>query len=170
MKLNRFVVLCIGFSLMMPALSQARVDISDENTELGETFTAEILADRAQQTPKECDDVGLDDAQKASLKQASWDFMKQKNTLGAAAKNAWMDYAFTLASSASTRDQGTAAFGAARDATVALGNAKGDFEIKIFYDILRPEQRENAMKCIMKMMKQKMQDELKKKCAAMPKK
>ncbi|WP_374074153.1 hypothetical protein [Bdellovibrio bacteriovorus] len=165
MKMNRMVMLAAGLCMMAPALSQARTEILSENTELGMTFVD--LASRPRNL-EDCQGLTLDDAQKTALKQAKFEYMKQKNTLDATAKNAWIDYAHTLMDMASTKDQGTAAGGVVKDAMGAAGQAKLDFEIKVFYDILKPEQRETAFKCIMKHMKQKMADKLKRACSKLP--
>lgn len=169
MKMNRFVVFCAGAMMLLPAFSRAKnLAITPDNTDLAVSFVDGVLTGKAAEMPKECTDVQLDDAQKAALKQAKFDYMKQKNTLDATVKNSWMDYAFTLGSATSTRDQGVTALTGVKDAMTAAGMAKGEFELKVFFDILRPEQRENALTCVMKMMKQKWMDDLRKKCSQLP--
>ncbi|MEK2646071.1 hypothetical protein [Bdellovibrio sp. BCCA] len=165
MKMNRMLMLCAGLCMMAPALSQAKSFESEDTVELG-TAAVEIAAHP--HGLQNCQGLTLDDAQKMALRQAAFDFIKQKNTLGATAKNAWIDYANTISDMASTKDQGIAAGAAAKDAMMALGQAKLDLEIKVFYDILKAEQREPAFKCIMKQMHQKMMDKMKRMCSKMP--
>ncbi|WP_415063224.1 hypothetical protein [Bdellovibrio sp.] len=166
--MNRFVIFCAGLCLTAPALSQASTEmINDENTALAETFVDEIALGGAK-PPVTCDGLQLDDTQKAALKQAKWEYKKQKNTTDAAVKNAWMDYSHTLKSMTSTKDDGMTAAVGVKDAMTAAGMAKADFELKVFYDILRPEQREPALKCVMKMMKQRMMEKLKRMCSKLP--
>lgn len=168
MKMKCLVTLSASLLMMAPALSNAKVQIiGEEGHELGLILAEQVFTHPAP-ILKDCAEVTLDDVQKMALKQAQYDYMKQKNLLDATTRNAWMDYVHTLADSASTKDQGVTAATVVRDSMTASGNAKSDFEIKLFFEILKPEQREPALVCIMKSMKQKMQDELKKKCAKLP--
>ncbi|MNY66536.1 hypothetical protein D3C86_2039780 [compost metagenome] len=75
-----------------------------------------------------------------------------------------MDYGTTLSDAASTKDQGVAAGTAVKDAFNKMGDLKMNFEIGVFYDILKPEQREPAMKCAMQHMKDMMKKKLEKMC------
>ncbi|MDG0816006.1 hypothetical protein [Bdellovibrio svalbardensis] len=118
--------------------------------------------------PASCTAVMLDDTQKASMKQAYFEFAKQKNTLSAEVKNAWLDVRHTFMSKDSTKDEGTAALTAAKTAMNNLGDAMGMLSIKIFYDILKPEQREPAWKCMMDLKKMKNEEMLRAMCAKLP--
>ncbi len=169
MKVSRIVALSAGVMMMIPTLSNARTKMASEGSrDLAVTFSEQALGQpNSGPTLVNCEGVQLDEVQKAALKVAHFDFMKKKNTLEAVSKNAWIDYGHTLADPTSTKDQGTAAAAAVKDAMVSYGSAKTEFELNVFYDILKPEQREPALICIMAEMKKKMTDELKKKCALM---
>jgi hypothetical protein len=121
--------------------------------------------ERPRQT--ECAGLTLDDTQKASLKSAMFTFTKDMNLAKATTKNAMLDYGATLSDAASTRDQGVASGTALKDAFNKMGDLKMNFEIGVFYDILKPEQREPAMKCAMEHMKDMMKKKLEKMCKDM---
>lgn len=123
--------------------------------------------DRPKQT--ECPGLTLDDTQKASLKTAMFKFTKDMNLAKAETKNAMMDYGMTLSDAASSREQGVAAGTALKDAFNKMGDLKMNFEIGVFYDILKPEQREPAMKCAMQHMKDMAKKKLEKLCKDMKK-
>lgn len=105
--------------------------------------------------PASCAEVKLDDTQKMQIKDACFDFKKQKNTLGAEVKNAMMDAMKTFSSATSTRDDGVDAQAMVKEKMDALVMAHNDLSLKVFYDILKPEQREPAMRCLMDWMKMK---------------
>lgn len=167
MKMNRLVAFSAGLMMLVPVLSNAKgVAVGEEGSDVALTFVEQVTSHP--RGISNCEGVTLDEAQMMALHTAKFAYMKQKNTLDAVTKNAWMDYMHTLGDMASTRDQGVAAATAMSDAVTAGGAAKSEFEIKVFFDILKPEQRMPAMKCVMAAMKQKMQDDLKKKCAMLP--
>lgn len=118
---------------------------------------------------KECPGLTLDDTQKAALKTAMFTFTKDMNIAKAETKNAMMDYGMTLSDAASTREQGVTSGTALKDAFNKMGDLKMNFEIGVFYDILKPEQREPAMKCAMEHMKDMMKKKLEKLCKDMKK-
>lgn len=118
--------------------------------------------------PASCTAVNLDATQQASLKQAYFDFAKQKNTLGAIAKNAWLDVRHTFMSKDSTKDDGTNALTASKTAMGNLGDAMGALSLKVFYDILKPEQRESAWMCMTDLAKMRKQKMLREMCANLP--
>ena len=118
--------------------------------------------------PDECKDVGLDETQKTQIADAYFDFKKQKNTLEAEIKNALMDLSKTMMSATSTKDQATADADVLKGKGMELANARTDFDLKVFYDILKPEQRAPAFKCIAKKMKKVMEEKLRKACKALP--
>lgn len=152
MKMNKYVMAVIGLCMMAPALSQAaREHNRPVIPDVSEVIVDEVIAARPGNSPKECAQINLDDAQKSALKAAKFDYHKQRNTLIAAERNAQMDFARTLSDAKATRDQALAAASAAKDAMMATRQAKTDFSIKIFMDILKPEQRAPAMTCIAKM-------------------
>jgi hypothetical protein len=118
--------------------------------------------------PKECEDVGLDDTQKTQIADAYFDFKKQKNTLEADIKNALMDLSKTMMSATSTKDEATADSDALKGKMMDFANARSEFDLKVFYDILKPEQRAPAFKCIAKKMKKVAEEKLRKACKNLP--
>lgn len=138
------------------------VDSLDRHDRDGRDDRRDDRRGRPRQT--ECPGLTLDDTQKASLKTAMFNFQKGMNLAKAETKNAMMDYGMTLSDAASTRDQGVAAGTAVKDAFNKMGDLKMNFEIGVFYDILKPEQRGPAMKCAMQHMKDMMKKKLEKMC------
>jgi hypothetical protein len=120
--------------------------------------------DRDRPRQEECPGLTLDEMQKASLKTAMFTFQKDMNMAKAVTKNAMLDYGAALSSAASTRDQGVAAGNALKDAFMKMGDVKMNFEIGVFFDILKPEQREPAMKCAIQHMKDMMKKRLERMC------
>ncbi|MFM6928898.1 MAG: Spy/CpxP family protein refolding chaperone [Bdellovibrio sp.] len=156
MKKNTLSLLT-AVAICAPALSfaanaQPLKLVEDSNFAL-EFGTAVITP--AADMPASCNDVKLDDTQKMQIKDACFDFKKQKNTLGADLKNAMMDEMKTFSSATSTRDQGVAAQAMVKEKMDPLVTAHNELGLKVFYDILKPEQREAAMQCLMDWMKMK---------------
>lgn len=125
-----------------------------ENGNFALEFSNAVITPTADM-PASCMAVNLDDTQKMQIKDACFDFKKQKNTLGAEVKNAMMDSMKTFSSATSTRDDGMAAQGMVKQKMDALVMAHNDLGLKVFYDILKPEQRAPAMQCLMDWMKMK---------------
>ncbi|HEX7673202.1 MAG TPA: hypothetical protein VF412_03475 [Bdellovibrio sp.] len=120
------------------------------------------------QTPSACSTLNLDDTQKNSLKEAYYNFAKQKNTLEAEVKNAMLDVRHTLLNTSSTKDDANASLAAAKTAMGNLGDAVGSLTTTIFYDILKPEQRQPALECAMAWAKMKKEQKLRQICASLP--
>ncbi|MFS4457727.1 hypothetical protein [Bdellovibrio sp. HCB2-146] len=161
MKMNR-AMLMAAF-LAAPLMTKAAPAVEPISSE--EKGFVAVWADTVEQygrdhtRAEECEGLTLDETQKTALKDAKYAFYKDMNIAKANLKNAMLDYTHTLASMTSTRDQGQASADALKASFNALGDIKMNFELKVFYDILKPEQREPAMKCFMK----KMTDDAKKK-------
>ncbi len=75
--------------------------------------------------------------------------------MGAELKNSMLDLMKTFSSATSTRDDGVAAQAAVKSKMDPLMMAHNELGLKIFFDILKPEQRAPAMKCLMDMKKSK---------------
>ncbi len=118
--------------------------------------------------PASCTAVALDATQTASLKDAYFAFQKEKNTLGAVAKNAWMDVRHTFMSATSMKTDGQSALAAAKTAAGNLGDAAGMFSTTVFFDILKPTQRSNAWMCMRDIGKMKRLHKLREICAKLP--
>lgn len=118
--------------------------------------------------PASCATVGLDDTQKASLRQSYFEFMKQRNTLNAIIKNAWLDVRHTFVNKDSTKEEAMTSLTAAKNAKNGLDDAMGALAVKVFYDILKPEQREPGWKCMKDIAKMKGEEMLRKMCARLP--
>ncbi|MNL10094.1 hypothetical protein D3C87_1308840 [compost metagenome] len=176
MKMNAMILAAF---MLAPLMTKAQTTIIEPltNEERGEVAVwvdslghdrddRDDRDDDRRRRPKqtECPGLTLDDTQKASLKTAMFAFQKGMNLAKAETKNAMMDYGMTLSDAASTKDQGVAAGTAVKDAFNKMGDLKMNFEIGVFYDILKPEQREPAMKCAMQHMKDMMKKKLEKMC------
>jgi hypothetical protein len=173
MKMNAMI---LAACMLAPLMTKAQSPIVEPltNEERGEVAVwVDSLdhhdRDDRRERPKEteCPGLTLDDTQKASLKTAMFSFQKSMNIAKAETKNAMMDYGVTLADAASTRDQGVAAGTALKDSFNKMGDLRMNFEVGVFYDILKPEQREPAMKCAMQHMKDAMKKKLAKMCKDM---
>lgn len=169
MKMNRTML--IAACLMAPLMTKAAAPVEPLTAE--EKGNVAVWADtlghhgRDHSRAQECEGLTLDDAQKAALKAEKFTFYKSMNLAKANLKNAMMDYTHTLADMNSTRDQGQAAGDALKASFNTMGDLKLNFELKVFYDILKPEQREPAMKCIMKKMKDAAKKKLQRACDRM---
>lgn len=171
MKVKCMVTAMAAAALLSPVLAQANELNLEAMSSPEMAFPMVEGLVRAQaDMPQACQDLNLDDTQKSQLKTAHFNFMKEKNTLQAEVKNAQMDLVQTITDSTSTKDQGTEKMTAMKTSMGKLGDAMGNFQLNVFYDIMKPEQRENAWKCMMAMKKQMMQERLKKICSSMPKK
>jgi hypothetical protein len=168
MNVKAFVMCASAATIMAPSLSIAKTVEKIEPTETLSMAVnlADAVSDR--EMIKECTDMNLDETQKGQIKDAYFDFRKQKNTLEAEIKNSWMDVSKTMMSATSTKDEASAQMDTLKDNMGSLGDAKSEFELKVFYDILKPEQRAPAFKCIMKRMKAAALAKLKKACKALP--
>ena len=177
MKMNAMI---LAACMLAPLMTKAQPTIVEPltNEERGEVAVwvdsldhhdRDGRRDDRRERPKqtECPGLTLDDTQKASLKTAMFNFTKDMNIAKAETKNAMMDYGMTLSDAASTRDQGVASGTALKDSFNKMGDLKLNFEVGVFYDILKPEQREPAMKCAMKHMKDMMKKKLEKLCKDM---
>lgn len=119
-------------------------------------------------TPASCTAVNLDETQMASLKQAYFEFMKQRNTLNAVIKNAMLDVRHTFVNKDSTKEEGTTAVTALKTAKNGLDDAMGALSLKVFYDILKPEQRMSGWMCMKDLSKMKMEKKLREMCERLP--
>lgn len=155
-------------AIAMPAFAApTSVEVEqDNNSEIALAFSEGTLFNPLA-APDVCATVGLDDTQKASLKQAYYEFAKQKNTLSAEVKNAMLDVLHTFMDTASTKDDANKSLTAAKTAMGNMGDAMGALQVKIFYDILKPEQRQPAFKCAMAWVKMKKTEKLKQICAGL---
>ena len=155
---KKSLALFTAAALCAPALSFAATTKQPlnliENGNFALEFGTAVIAPSADM-PASCADVKLDDTQKMQIKDACFDFKKQKNTLGAEVKNAMMDSMKVFSSATSTRDQGVDAQAMVKEKMDALVAAHNDLGLKVFFDILKPEQREAAMQCLMDWMKMK---------------
>ncbi|MGE5086154.1 MAG: Spy/CpxP family protein refolding chaperone [Bacillota bacterium] len=154
---QKSLFLLTATALCAPALSfAANLQPSNliENSNFALQFGNVVMNPQADM-PASCNDIKLDDTQKMQIKDACFDFKKQQNTLGAEVKNAMMDSIKTFSSATSTRDEGVDAQAMVKEKMDALVMAHNDLGLKVFYDILKPEQRAPAMQCLMDWMKQK---------------
>ena len=185
MKLNAMI---LAACMLAPLMSKAQAPITVEpltNEERGEVAVwvdnmvsfdhkgdgrRDDRSDDKKENPSDitnCPGLTLDDTQKTSLKTSMFKFQKDMNTAKAAIKNAMLDYGATLSNAASTRDQGVAAGAALKDAYNKMGDLKLNFEVGVFFDILKPEQRDAAMTCAMQNMKDMMKKRLQQMCKNM---
>ncbi|MNJ93431.1 hypothetical protein D3C87_111120 [compost metagenome] len=172
MKLKCVMTAATAIALMVPGMARAEVEQLDLGAMASSEMAypmAETLLGISAEEPQSCKDLVLDDTQKGQMKEAYFNFRKQRNTLGAEVRNAQLDVIHTVTDPASTKDQATAAVGTLKTAMGALGDANSAFHLTVFYDILKPEQRETAWKCMMDMKKMMMQEKLKRMCERMPK-
>ncbi|MNL29486.1 hypothetical protein D3C87_1511690 [compost metagenome] len=154
----------MGSSISIAKEEPVKLEVTDPQA-MATTLAEGLIAG---DMPKECTDVALDDVQKGQIKDAYFDFRKQKNTLDAEIKNGYMDLSKTMMSATSTKDEAAANVDTLKNSMMELGTAKADFELKVFYDILKPEQRSPAFKCIMKKMKMIAEAKLRKACKLLP--
>ncbi|MBO9667450.1 MAG: hypothetical protein J7501_11645 [Bdellovibrio sp.] len=148
MKIGALVKLAAVCTLAVPAMSTATtLSPGPMDSYTAFEYTSQVIHPRADM-PKSCEDVALDDTQKMQIMDAHFEYMKQKNTMSAEIKNAMMDYTKVLGSSTSVRDDAVAAQNTLKEKFGNLGAATGDFTLKVFYDILKPEQRAKALECI----------------------
>lgn len=171
MSLKFMVTTMATAAILVPTWSQAATDLSLETMSSPEMAfpMTEGLIHAQEEMPTACQQLVLDDTQKAQLKTAHFNFLKEKNTLEAEVKNAQMDVVYTITDAASTKDQGTEKMTTMKTSMNKLGDAMGAFQLNVFYDIMKPEQRETAWKCMMEMKQKMMQERLKRVCANMPK-
>ncbi|MGZ3768296.1 MAG: hypothetical protein ACXVCP_02115 [Bdellovibrio sp.] len=157
------------FALAAPAFAAMETDETYENHgEMVVTMMEQSLFPTQTQMPASCTAVKLDDTQKAALRQAYFDYSKQKNIMVANIKNAWLDVGHTLMSSTSTKDEGMNVLNAFRTSENALGQLMGTLASTVFYDILKPEQRMSGWMCMRDLEKMKRQKMLSEMCAKLP--
>ena len=141
---------------LVPAFAMAAS--YDTNVSMGQALTADYTspsqkAGDPHQLPADhpCVKLNLTDAQKASIKDLMYNTAEKGIQAEADLKKAFLTWGHTFMSATSTKDQGTAAQAAVMTAAMAAGQIEADMTLAITYDILQPEQRENAMMCAMAM-------------------
>lgn len=98
--------------------------------------------------PDSCKQVDLTAEQQTALRDAFFDFNTAKKPLKRDLKRSLKEMGRVFASSTSTRDNATAAQADVKAKMEALGTVMGDFQLKVFFDILTPVQRDPAMRCL----------------------
>lgn len=160
---KQFFVLIAGICLAVPGLAM----VEDEEMGVADVFVADV-GNAPDAMPKQCDGLNLDAAQMKGIKDAHIVFMKEKNTHTAHLKNAMIDYKIALGSAESQRDNAVKAATDANGAVDALIGAKVMLDLKIMYDIVKPEQRASVLRCAMAMKQAKHAERMKKICQRKP--
>ncbi|MGZ3773298.1 MAG: hypothetical protein ACXVCY_05915 [Pseudobdellovibrionaceae bacterium] len=155
-------------TLTSTAYAANETQISQENNEPDIVVMVESVLSSSSQMPASCTAMKLDDSQMAALQQAHFDYAKQRNTLVATIKNAWLDVNHMFMSKDSTKEQGMNSLMAVKTSENALFDAAGMLGLKVFYDILKPEQRMGAWMCMKDLEKMKRENILRKMCAMLP--
>ncbi|MGE0173138.1 MAG: hypothetical protein AB7T49_10145 [Oligoflexales bacterium] len=95
-----------------------------------------------------CAEVNLAPEQKAALKDAIFEFRKELITLKAQVKIAKLTYDHTVTDSATLRTDAETVGNQIRDGVTNVIGAKIGFKTKILYDIVTPDQRLAAYRCM----------------------
>ncbi|MGE3758915.1 MAG: hypothetical protein AB7H97_14230 [Pseudobdellovibrionaceae bacterium] len=101
-----------------------------------------------------CEKVNLTPEQKSAIKEAFYIFAKEMTDIEGSLKKGIIDYAYALSTQSTTRDQGRESATAVTTAMTSLSATGTEFGLKIFFDILTPEQKEPAFECAMAKMKE----------------
>ncbi|MGE0174000.1 MAG: hypothetical protein AB7T49_14480 [Oligoflexales bacterium] len=166
MKVVKSFLIAVSAATVCPLAIADVLQMSDENVSaevneqansIGIAFRAfgEDVPDssggtstRPPRRPSPCDQVSLDEAQKASLRTAIFDHKKEAITLRAAAKVAVLTYEQTATTAGSTKEQADAAAAGINTAASNLVASKTTFATHILYDILTEEQRPAGYACL----------------------
>ncbi len=119
------------------------------------------------QMPQACQDVKLTDAQKQAIHMAMFDAQRAAVQLQANLKMSGMDYMKNLVAPEGNADQADKLGTDLSGNVAALVKNKLDFQNKVFFSILSPEQRHPALICEMMMRKMMMHKKLAKMCQDM---
>jgi Spy/CpxP family protein refolding chaperone len=140
-KMKRFTQLAVIAAFVTPAISQA------DQAEMTVAMADSIVYAKSD-APDSCKQVKLTEEQQTSLRDAFFDFNKAKKPLRKDVKTAFKEMKNTFSSATSTREDAVASQVNTGAKVTALAKLMGDFHLKVFFDILTPEQREPAMRCM----------------------
>jgi len=98
--------------------------------------------------PQACKDANFTEDQKAKIKDAIYQNMRDKVQLDANLKLAFMTYAHTVMDKNSMKTDGETAAAGITDAVTKLTQSHLSLSNNIMYDIVTPDQREDAFKCV----------------------
>lgn len=135
--------LAVIATFVTPAFAQA----NNTQADLTVSMVDSIVYAKAD-APDSCKQVKLTEEQQVSLRDSYFDFVSAKKPLHKDVKKAMKDMKKVFSSSTSTREDAIASQADLRTKMVALGKLMGDFQLKVFFDILTPEQRDPAMRCL----------------------
>ncbi|WP_413293295.1 hypothetical protein ACLSU7_18085 [Bdellovibrio sp. HCB185ZH] len=139
--MKRFTQLAVIAAFVTPVIAQA------DQAELTVTMADSIVYAKAD-APDSCKQINLTAEQQTALKDAFLDFTEAKRPLRRDVKMAFRDMKRTFSSSTSTREEAVASQANVGAKVTALGKLMGDFQLKVFFDILTPAQRDPAMRCL----------------------
>ncbi len=139
--MKRFTQLAVIAAFVTPVFAHA------DQAELTITMVDSMVYAKAD-APDSCKQVKLTDEQQTSLRGAYFDFVKAKKPLRKDVKMAMKDMKRVFSSSTSTREDAVASEANVAAKLTALGKLMGDFHLQVFFDILTPEQRDPAMRCL----------------------
>ncbi|QDK46150.1 hypothetical protein DOM22_13755 [Bdellovibrio sp. ZAP7] len=139
--MKRFTQLAVIAAFVTPVIAQA------DQAELTVAMADSIVYAKAD-APDSCKQVDLTAEQQTALKNAFLDFTAAKRPLRRDVKMAYRDMKRVFSSSTSTREDAIASQANVGAKVTAMGKLMGDFHLKVFFDILTPEQRDPAMRCL----------------------
>ncbi|WP_413557773.1 hypothetical protein [Bdellovibrio sp. HCB209] len=140
--IKRLSQLAIAAAFVTPLCAQA-----ESTADLTVAMADSIVYSKAD-APDSCKQVKLTEEQQVSLRDAFFDFNNAKKPLRKDVKKAMKDMKKVFSSSTSTREDAVASQADVKAKVETLGALMGDFQLKVFFDILTAEQRDPAMRCL----------------------
>jgi hypothetical protein len=139
------------FSILVMMLSSAVVMAATDDISLLEALTSgQDKAAAAQPDPNDpCVKLNLTDAQKATLKDMMYQSSEKRIQERADIQKAKVTAFHTLSSPTSVKADGQSAQDAVLAAVSVMQKDMSDMTVNIIYDVLQPDQRENAILCHM---------------------
>ncbi|WP_413584722.1 Spy/CpxP family protein refolding chaperone [Bdellovibrio sp. HCB274] len=140
--MKRITQFVIAAAFVAPSIS-----LANTHEDLTVSMVDTIVYAKAEM-PDSCKQVKLTDQQQMDLRNAYLDFNTQKKPMRMDLKRSKREMKRVFTSSTSTKDDAIAAQADVGSKMMALGKLMGDFSLKVFFDILTPEQRDPAMRCL----------------------
>ncbi|WP_413575102.1 Spy/CpxP family protein refolding chaperone [Bdellovibrio sp. HCB290] len=140
--MKRITQLAIVAAFAVPSITLATTQ-----EELTVSMVDTIVYAKAEM-PDSCKQVKLTEQQQTDLRGAYLEFNSQKKPMRADLKKAKKEMKKVFTASTSSKEDGIAAQADVGSKMMALGKLMGDFNLKVFFDILTPEQRDPAMRCL----------------------
>ncbi|WP_413582050.1 hypothetical protein [Bdellovibrio sp. HCB288] len=140
--MKKITQLAVIAALVTPTISMATTP-----QELTVSMVDTIIYKKPE-APASCKAVKATEEQQMALRDAFLEFNDQRKAMRTDLRKSLSDMKKTFSSATSTKEDGAAAQADVGSKAIAMGKLMGDFQMKVFFDILNPEQRDPAMKCL----------------------